>query len=77
MGADPFMDLRWERSTLLPGDAVELDSSFTSAVELAIYQHIHLGLASDPFHLHIIIGKCLVLEVLQQLLGPRRSYSFS
>jgi hypothetical protein len=47
MGADPFMDVRQERSALLPWDAAELDSSFTVVVEVSIYQHVHLGLAGD------------------------------
>jgi hypothetical protein len=47
---------------LLPKNAVELDS-FTVVVELAVDQHVHLGLAGTPFHLYLLVGECLVLEV--------------
>jgi hypothetical protein len=77
MGIDPFMHVRQERLALLPGDVVELNSSFMEALELAVDQHIHLGLAGDPLCLYIIVGEGLVLDVLQQLLCPQGSYTFS
>jgi hypothetical protein len=71
MGIDPFVDVRLECLALLPGDAAKLDTSFTAVLELAVNQHVHLGLAGNPFRMYVVVGECLVLEVLQQFLLPR------
>jgi hypothetical protein len=49
---------------LLPDDAAELESSFPTMVELAVNQHVHLGLAGNPLRLNIVVRERLELEVL-------------
>jgi hypothetical protein len=64
VGADPSVNVGQKGMALLPGDAVELDFPFAVTIKLAINQHIHLGLAGNPFRLNVIFWKLLELEIL-------------
>jgi hypothetical protein len=47
------------------------------AIDLTINQHIHLGLEGNPFRLNVVFRELLELKILQQLLRPEGSCSFS
>jgi hypothetical protein len=65
VGTYPLMDVYQKGLALLSGNTAELDSSFPAAVEFAVDQQVHFSLVGNPFRLYVIIGKLLILEVLQ------------
>jgi hypothetical protein len=50
---------------LVPGGFSGVLLPLMAMIELAINQHIHLGLVGNPFRLNIIFWQLLELEVLQ------------
>jgi hypothetical protein len=65
VGADPFANVGQKGLAVFAGVATEFDSPLATAIELAINQHIHLGLAGNPFCLNVVLRELLELEILQ------------
>jgi hypothetical protein len=64
VGAESPIDVGQKGLALFLEDATKFNFPLAATIELAINQHIHLGLAGNPFCLNIIVRELLELEIL-------------